>query len=481
MEEQQEDINNKISEAPIFLVPKMAGSTYTKPSPNISSIVKEPEAEQVKSGGFQVVKFFGFLIMGLAVVGVGAFIYLKKYQSKELTTANLDESKQIDNKVNNTDINQQSDISIGATPNKTQTIPDADWLKKYFNVTECVDTTSCGSESDPDFDGLVNSYEYKLSLDPNNPDSDTDGLADGDEVNIFGSLPDKIHSTGNTKYTDLQDIQSGYDIKTPGKKFTELRLTQVKENFKKFGIHQPSLKSLGESINLYSDKKLDVKNDNKDQSAATPAGTDTSPDALLERDIQRQTSIKKVGAALTKYKATVGNYPLTDDFKEMADMIKPYNIVATNVVDPINIDPFVYSYSTTDGGKTFTITYRSESQKLPIKYGSDKAEKDATAMEAALRDEQRIADLENIKSALLVYSSAKSAGKQSNVFPAVSKFKSELVPQYLTTLPKDPQSGADYSYQVSATFDSFTLKTTLENPDVGTTGYLCNQEECRTY
>src|SRR5579863_7690148 len=42
---------------------------------------------------------------------------------------------------------------------------------------------------DPDHDGLTNLEEYQNGTDPNNPDTDGDGLSDGDEVHIYHTNP----------------------------------------------------------------------------------------------------------------------------------------------------------------------------------------------------------------------------------------------------------------------------------------------------
>jgi hypothetical protein len=70
----------------------------------------------------------------------------------------------------------------------------------------------------------------------------------------------------------------------------------------------------------------------------------------------------------------------------------------------------------------------------------------------------------------------------SYVFPASDKYKSELLNNgYISQIPKDPKTDKDYEYKVGEQFDTFTLKTILDNAPEGTTGYLCNQEECRNY
>src|SRR5207247_6173725 len=60
---------------------------------------------------------------------------------------------------------------------------------------------------DPDRDGLTNLQEFQEGTDPNNPDTDADGLSDGDEVNIYHTnplLPD----------TDGDGIPDGVEVRT---------------------------------------------------------------------------------------------------------------------------------------------------------------------------------------------------------------------------------------------------------------------------
>lgn len=52
------------------------------------------------------------------------------------------------------------------------------WRAQYFGSGSTTNGTSCAS-CDPDSDGLTNLQEYQLATDPNNPDTDGDGLPDG--------------------------------------------------------------------------------------------------------------------------------------------------------------------------------------------------------------------------------------------------------------------------------------------------------------
>lgn len=59
---------------------------------------------------------------------------------------------------------------------------------------------------DDDGDGLSNSRENELGTDPNNRDTDGDGLNDGDEVNIYGTAP-RSPDTDNDGLLDSEELQ----------------------------------------------------------------------------------------------------------------------------------------------------------------------------------------------------------------------------------------------------------------------------------
>lgn len=367
-----------------------------------------------------------------------------------------------------------------------------DWQMRYFGGEICRTQETCADTADPDRDGLTNLEEYQFSTDPNNPDSDGDGLADGDEVHVFGGSPLNARTVNDPKYIDADYVKGGYDTLHLGQKLSDKQLSEIKDKLKQYGLHQPTLKSLGvDGLSRYGfidpDAALNQSSGANQgspgqiQNLQLPSGTDASPEAVLDRDTQRSNTIKKLASALLKYKADHLDYPQAASFLDMVSQVKLYNQVATNPQDPINQMPLVYSYKAIDGGEDFSLSYFSETQKQPINFNQALALKASQQESSAQNDAVRIRDMESIRSALLVYSSANLAGNKTYVFPTQDLYQENLVPKYISELPKDPKTGQGYDYKVSDQFDTFTLKAALENPSAGTTGYLCNQEECRNY
>lgn len=123
------------------------------------------------------------------------------------------------------------------------------WLNQHFGSESCTDESRCSDESDPDSDGLINYNEFKEGTNPNKADSDEDGLADGDEINIYKTEPglkytDRREIAVIKDYNDARDVAENYDPITPGVKMTDVRLRQIENDTKTFGLHEPTITTL---------------------------------------------------------------------------------------------------------------------------------------------------------------------------------------------------------------------------------------------
>jgi len=127
------------------------------------------------------------------------------------------------------------------------------WLAQYFNTEACVDQAICGDDADADNDGLTNIDEFRNGTNPLNPDTDLDGLADGDETNIYKTDPmlkytDRREIVAANDWSDGFQIKGGYDPLTPGFKFTDVRKQQIESAITTFHLHELSITTTTETV-----------------------------------------------------------------------------------------------------------------------------------------------------------------------------------------------------------------------------------------
>ena len=169
----------------------------------------------------------------LAVLGVGGYFGYRYYQNSILTP--LDEN-----------------LLISQRPgdNIADSMPES-WLVKYFGQVDC-EVSLCGPSADPDNDSLTNSKEQEYGTDPQNADSDYDGLADSDEVQVYNTDP-VVSDTDGDGFEDGSEVRNGYSPTVAVSQPVSMVEKQVTEdNIQNFGLHELTQMFLAMSLNKIS-------------------------------------------------------------------------------------------------------------------------------------------------------------------------------------------------------------------------------------
>jgi hypothetical protein len=86
---------------------------------------------------------------------------------------------------------------------------DGDGIPDDWEIAHGLDPNNpIDALEDPDHDGLTNLEEYQLGTDPHNPDTDGDGLKDGDEVHLYHTNP-LLYDTDGDGIGDGLEVQTG--------------------------------------------------------------------------------------------------------------------------------------------------------------------------------------------------------------------------------------------------------------------------------
>ena len=191
-------------------------------------------------------------------------------------------------------------------------VVNADLNDSYYNASLGLTFTSDNCESDKDMDGLGKCIEEKIGTDPKNPDSDGDGLTDGEEYLTYTTNPLQAD-------TDLDGLSDADEVKVT-------KTNPLIADTDKDGLND------GEEVNKYKTNPL-IDDTDKDglndgfevvTSKTDPLNADTDKDGLTDAD------------EVNKYKTN----PLVVDTD--ADGLSDSEEVLKYKTNPLNID--------TDGG-----------------------------------------------------------------------------------------------------------------------------------
>jgi hypothetical protein len=124
-----------------------------------------------------------------------------------------------------------TEIGAGSNPLDPDSIPADDdknglpdiWENRY-GLKDLPDDLG-GPTGDPDGDGLTNLHELEYRTDPMNPDTDGDGLSDGDEVHTYHTDPLRPDTDGDG-VNDGDEVAAGTDPLTAAEK-TEIRAVNL--------------------------------------------------------------------------------------------------------------------------------------------------------------------------------------------------------------------------------------------------------------
>lgn len=175
------------------------------------------------------------------------------------------------------------DFSIGGAYSTSYDLNNYDdgnnLVDAYYNVTLGLTITGESCESDKDMDGLGKCEEEKLGTSPKNPDTDGDGLTDGEEVMVYKTNPLSAD-------TDLDGLSDFAEIK-------QYKTDPLKADTDGDGLND------GEEVNKYKTDPLNVDTD-KDgltdgdevvKYKTDPLNADTDGDGLTDsEEIQNYTT-----------------------------------------------------------------------------------------------------------------------------------------------------------------------------------------------
>ncbi|HTK82399.1 MAG TPA: OmpA family protein [Bacteroidota bacterium] len=243
-------------------------------------------------------------------------------------------------------INDQLLFEMSGGYNQTMT-DDLDAVKTdhkdgYWNFLFGLTATGVGPDRDPDKDGLLNDDEKQLGTDPNNPDTDGDGLSDGDEVNVYHTNPLKPDSDGDglndgdevkKHKTDPNKADTDGDGLKDGEEVMKYTTDPLKADTDGDGLKD------GEEVNQYKTDPLKADTDGGSVNDGTEVANKTNPldpsDDVPKKKEEFQTEVGKA-IVLDGIVFKSGSAEITSESEDI--LTKAYNTLEQNPEIEVEID-----------------------------------------------------------------------------------------------------------------------------------------------
>jgi len=177
---------------------------YNQPTAQGGAEVYQLKQPMLSSGLVRII----LAVVVLVIIGGGGWWIYAKYMKAPVSEVTFPADSSVDPFANVTTPEDQTNTVVEDINN-----PNNDVAGEVKD-----DQILFGQPIDKDGDGLDDVKEQEIGTDPNNWDSDNDGLSDGDEVLIWKTSPINP-DTDNDTYLDGAEVKSGYNPNGPGKLF----------------------------------------------------------------------------------------------------------------------------------------------------------------------------------------------------------------------------------------------------------------------
>lgn len=156
---------------------------------------------------------FLIVIIGISILGGGSWLVYSLFVREPAPEVSVVETSEFETAQKGVDVNEgvvseDSAIFLNESSDDQESIEDKVISEEVL----------FGEQADSDSDNLSNDIELEIGTDPNNWDTDKDGLGDGDEVLVWRSNPLKPDTDGDG-YDDGAEVKNGYSPIGPGRIF----------------------------------------------------------------------------------------------------------------------------------------------------------------------------------------------------------------------------------------------------------------------